>query len=82
MVGKKSRVRQSVFGRITRMVVHLIGMLVVGSVIAGGVLAWRLASGPISFAFLTPYFETALSPENGAFKTVFKDTILRLDKLL
>ncbi|MDC0190157.1 AsmA-like C-terminal region-containing protein [Rhodospirillales bacterium] len=63
-------------GRITRTAVHLIGMLVVGSVIAGGVLAWRLASGPISLAFLTPYFETALSSESGAFKTVFKDTIL------
>ena len=54
----------------------MIGMLVLGLVIAGGVLAWRLASGPISLAFLTPYFETALSSESGAFKTVFKDTIL------
>jgi hypothetical protein len=58
------------------MAVHLIGMLVVGLVIAGGILAWRLASGPISLAFLTPYFVTALSSENGAFKTIFKDTIL------
>ena len=76
MVRKKSRVRQSIIGRITRMAAHLIGMLVLGLVIAGGILAWRLASGPISLAFLTPYFETALSSESGAFKTVFKDTIL------
>ena len=76
MVRKKSRVRQGIIGRITRMAAHLIGMLLVGSVIACGVLAWRLASGPISLAFLMPYFETALSSESGAFKTVFKDTIL------
>ena len=76
MVGKNPRVRQSIIRRITRVAAHLIGMVVVGLVIAGGVLAWRLASGPISLAFLTPYFETALSSESGAFKTVFKDTIL------
>ncbi len=38
--------------------------------------AWRLSSGPISLAFLSPYIENALSREHGAFRVRLDDTIL------
>jgi len=38
--------------------------------------AWRLSSGPISLAFLSPYIEKALSAEDGSFAVRFDDTIL------
>jgi len=54
-----------------------LGVLAVGLIIVGGVLAWRLTSGPISIAFLTPYFETALSSRTGSYVIDVDDTILK-----
>ncbi|PCI41816.1 MAG: hypothetical protein COB46_02545 [Rhodospirillaceae bacterium] len=40
-------------------------------------VAWRLASGPVSIGFLTPYLETALDDAyKGAFDITVEDTIL------
>jgi len=39
-------------------------------------LAWRLSTGPLSIAFLTPYFERALSPADGSYRVEIDDTIL------
>ena len=77
MAEKNSRVGRRITGRLMGLLLQLIGILSVGLILFGGFLIWRLASGPISLAFLTPYFETALSSESGAYKTVLKDTILK-----
>ena len=37
-----------------RLVVQLAGVLAVGSIIVAGGLTWRLTSGPVSIAPLTP----------------------------
>ena len=54
---------------------QLIGALAVGLAIAFGFLAWRLTAGPISLAFLSPYFESALKSGDGAFEVKLDDTI-------
>ncbi len=55
---------------------QLIGALAVGLAIAFGFLAWRLTAGPISLAFLSPYFESALKSGDGGFAVKLDDTIL------
>ena len=39
-------------------------------------LAWRLSSGPISLAFLSPYIESVLGASNRTFRIGLDDTIL------
>ncbi len=48
-------------GQITNSIVRVIAALAIVLVIAGAALAWRLAAGPVSLAFLTPYLEEALN---------------------
>ena len=60
-----------------RLVVQLAGVLAVGSIIVAGGLAWRLTSGPVSIAPLTPYFEAALSSRTGSFMVSVDDTIFK-----
>ena len=55
---------------------QLIGALAVGLAIAFGFLAWRLTAGPISLAFLSPYFEAALKSGDDGFAVKLDDTIL------
>ncbi len=40
------------------------------------VTAWLVSAGPISLAFLTPYIQTALNPENDEYSVALADTIL------
>ena len=54
----------------------LIGVLAVGLAVVFGFLAWRLTAGPISLAFLSPYFEAALKSGDGGFAVKLDDTIL------
>jgi len=55
----------------------VIGGLGVGLLVAVLLIAWRLASGPVSISFLTPYIEGALAEvHKGAVKLAVDDTIL------
>lgn len=56
--------------------VQLFGALGAGLAILLVLAAWRLSSGPISLAFLSPYIEKALSAEDGSFGVRLDDTIL------
>jgi len=57
--------------------VQVIGGLGVGLLVAVLLIAWRLASGPVSISFLTPYIEGALAEvHKGAVKLAVDDTIL------
>ena len=76
MARKKPKLEPSKFAKANKLATSLIGMLIIGIVIISVLFSWRLASGPISLSFLTPYFEIALSPKNGSYKTSLKDTIL------
>ena len=51
--------------------------LAIGSIIVAGGLTWRLTSGPVSIAALTPYFESALSSRTGSYMVSVDDTILK-----
>lgn len=62
--------------RTFRSVVQLIGIMGLGFAVFVGVLVWRLTTGPISLAFLTPYFESALKTNNSQFEIKLEDTIL------
>ncbi|MDP7601773.1 MAG: DUF3971 domain-containing protein, partial [Rhodospirillales bacterium] len=57
-------------------VVQLIGILGLGFAVFVGVLVWRLSTGPISLAFLTPYFESALKTAESRVDIKLEDTIL------
>jgi len=55
----------------------VIGGLGVGLLVAVLLVAWRLASGPVSIGFLTPYMQQALDDiHQGAFDVTVGDTIL------
>ncbi|MCH8835770.1 MAG: DUF3971 domain-containing protein, partial [Proteobacteria bacterium] len=56
--------------------VHLLGGLAAGFAIILLVAAWRLSSGPVSLAFLSPYIEDALNADRQAFRIRLDDTIL------
>ncbi|HEY9081109.1 AsmA-like C-terminal region-containing protein [Magnetovibrio sp.] len=57
--------------------VQVIGGLGVGLLVATLLVAWRLASGPVSISFLTPYIEGALAEvHKGSVKLAVDDTIL------
>ena len=59
----------------SKIVLEIIGVLVAGSAILVGLLAWRLSSGPIEADFLTPYLESAMS--EGAVRLSLGGTLLR-----
>ena len=77
MFGQKSRVEEGIISRGARLALQLIGVIVFGLIIISGVLVWRLTAGPVSLTFLTPYLEKALSTQNGSYRTVLRDTILK-----
>lgn len=56
--------------------IQVLGALGAGLAILLVLAAWRLSSGPISLAFLSPYIEKALSAEDGSFGVRLDDTIL------
>jgi len=62
--------------RVIRGAVHLIGGLGAGLAIMMVLSAWKLSSGPISLAFLTPYIESTLATFHKSFRVRLDDTIL------
>ena len=65
-----------VIRRIFHITFQFIGVLAVGFAIALIAFFWRLSFGPLSIAYFTPYFESALSNEFGKLKIKINDTIL------
>lgn len=61
-----------------RSLFQLLGVLVVGLLIAIPVLAWRLSNGPIRLDFLSPYIEEALTAPDGSFRAELEGTVLAL----
>ena len=59
-----------------RALIQIVGGLGAGMAIVLGYAGWKLSSGPITLPFLTPYIETALSPEEAGFKVTISETIL------
>jgi Protein of unknown function/AsmA-like C-terminal region len=68
--------------RLPRLVLRLLALLLAIAAVAAGILAWRLATGPVSVAWLNPYLERALSGERAVVD--LQDTHVRLggDQLL
>lgn len=62
--------------RIFRGLALFLGGMGIGLAIIVALLAWRLSSGPVSLAFLSPYLETALRSDDGSFAIRLDDTIL------
>lgn len=56
--------------------IQLLGGLGAGLAIMLALSAWKLSSGPISLAFLTPYIESALNRNFQSFRIRLDDTIL------
>ncbi|MBT3358488.1 MAG: hypothetical protein HN403_02540 [Rhodospirillales bacterium] len=63
--------------RALRGLIQLLGALGAALAVLFVLFAWRLSSGPVSLAFLSPYVEKALSAQDGSFGVRFDDTILR-----
>lgn len=64
------------FRRSFRVGLQFLVVLVLGTLVAGLIFVWRLSAGPISVAYLTPYFEDALSAADGSYSVRLDDTIL------
>ena len=60
----------------TRVVVHALAAILAAAAVVSAAAAWRLASGPISLSFLTPYVEDALRQSDSPYRVEFSDTIL------
>ncbi len=65
-----------IFKGLFRGVIHLLGGLGAGLAVLMVLSAWKLSSGPISLAFLTPYIETSLATFHKSFRIRLDDTIL------
>ena len=63
--------------RSLKIAVEVVGVLVAGSAILVGLLAWRLSSGPIEADFLTPYLVSAMS--DSAVRLSLGGTLVRWD---
>ena len=59
-----------------RLIIEFAIGAVIGVVILGGLIIWRLSGEPVSLAFLTPYLEDALKAKDGSFTTHLDDTQL------
>ncbi|MGH6905427.1 MAG: DUF3971 domain-containing protein, partial [Geminicoccaceae bacterium] len=68
--------------RISRLVLRLLALLLAIAAVTAGFLAWQLATGPVSVAWLNPYLERQLSGPRVVVE--LEDTQLRLgrDQLL
>jgi hypothetical protein len=64
--------------RTSIILVELTAALAAGFAILAGVGFWYLSAGPFTLAFLTPYIEQALTPEDGRFRVKIDDTVLTL----
>lgn len=62
------------FGRVSRIIVDIVGTFAVLLVLGLGILSWRLSVGPLSLNFLTPFIQRALSDRNAT--VTVKDTVL------
>lgn len=55
----------------------MLGALLVGLLLLLPLIAWRLAQGPVSLDFLTPYIEDALSAKDGSLTVRLDSTVLQ-----
>lgn len=65
--------------RTAKFFLEAIALLVAGLAILAVFLTIRLASGPMSVSFFTPYIVQALEPDDGSLKVTLQDTILTWD---
>lgn len=56
--------------------IHVFAGLFGISAILFGVAAWRLSTGPVSIAFLSPYIEDAFGADDLSYRLKFEDTVL------
>jgi hypothetical protein len=57
-------------------IIHIVAAVFGSLAIIFAVASWRLSSGPISIAFLSPYIAEAFESEDLSYKLEFEDTIL------
>jgi hypothetical protein len=57
-------------------ILHIFGGLVAGLVIVVVLLSWRLSSGPVSLAFLSPHIESAFRSFQAVVDVRLDDTVL------
>jgi hypothetical protein len=62
--------------RSLKLILEFVIGAVVGIAILLSAAVWRLSGEPVSLAFLTPYFQQALSAEDGSFQVQLDDTVL------
>jgi uncharacterized protein YhdP len=65
--------------RTAKYLLEAIALLAAGMAILGIFLTIRLASGPVSVGFFTPYIVEGLEPADGSLKVALDDTILTWD---
>lgn len=60
----------------TRICLEVFIGLIAGLMLLGGIVIWRLSSGPVNVDFLTPYLEAALSDEASGITVDIDETVL------
>jgi len=59
-----------------KFIIHIAAAVFGSLAIIFAIASWRLSSGPISIAFLSPYIEEAFEAEDLSYRVEFEDTIL------
>ena len=59
-----------------KFIIHIAAAVFGSLAIIFAIASWRLSSGPISIAFLSPYIEEAFEAEDLSYRFEFEDTIL------
>ena len=59
-----------------KIIIHIAAAVFGSLAIIFAIASWRLSSGPISLAFLSPYIEEAFEAEDLSYRFEFEDTIL------
>ena len=62
--------------KIIRFIIQIVAAVFGGLAIIFAIASWRLSSGPISIAFLSPYIVEAFEEEDLSYRFEFEDTIL------
>lgn len=63
--------------RPARIIAEIVMTATVIASMAVALVAWRLSSGPISLAFVTPIIERALDPGDGSYSVHIDDTVIQ-----
>src|SRR5262245_6217583 len=79
--GRRRPMMTAMFQRCARIFLEIVAVLILVTVAAAGLAAWRLSQGPVSLAQLTPYIDDALEGQLPGLHFRIGDTVVAWEGL-